>query len=130
MATRQQTQAAKRNVKKAQKAAAGHKTIAHLPADTRSALGKQGAAIAQRKGPGGASAKTRAELYEIARKRELPGLEVLTMLAAGRSNQAIAGQLVVTLDTVKKHVSHLLGKLGAASRTEAVARARQLGVIP
>jgi len=57
-------------------------------------------------------------------------LEVLTMLAAGRSNQAIAGQLVVTLDTVKKHVSHLLGKLGAASRTEAVARARQLGVIP
>ena len=56
-------------------------------------------------------------------------LEVLTMLAAGRSNQAIASQLVVTLDTVKKHVSHIMGKLGAASRTEAVARARQLGVI-
>ena len=51
-------------------------------------------------------------------------LEVLGMLAAGRSNQAIAGQLVVTLDTVKKHVSHVLGKLGAANRTEAVARAR------
>jgi LuxR family maltose regulon positive regulatory protein len=57
-------------------------------------------------------------------------LEVLAMLAAGRSNQAIAGQLVVTLDTVKKHVSHIMGKLGAASRTEAVARARQLGLIP
>ena len=57
-------------------------------------------------------------------------LEVLTMLAAGRSNQAIAAQLVVTLDTVKKHVSHVLGKLGAASRTEAVARARDLGLIP
>ena len=57
-------------------------------------------------------------------------LEVLEMLAAGRSNQAIASQLVVTLDTVKKHVSHLLGKLGAANRTEAVARARQLGLIP
>jgi LuxR family transcriptional regulator, maltose regulon positive regulatory protein len=56
-------------------------------------------------------------------------LEVLEMLAAGRSNQAIASQLVVTLDTVKKHVSHLLGKLGAANRTEAVARARQLGLI-
>ena len=57
-------------------------------------------------------------------------LEVLEMLAAGRSNQAIAGQLVVTLDTVKKHVSHVLGKLGAANRTEAVTRARELGLIP
>ena len=57
-------------------------------------------------------------------------LEVLTMLAAGRSNQAIAAQLVVTLDTVKKHVSHVLGKLGAANRTEAVTRARELGLIP
>jgi LuxR family maltose regulon positive regulatory protein len=57
-------------------------------------------------------------------------LEVLTMLAAGRPNQAIARELVVTLDTVKKHVSHVLGKLGAANRTEAVARARQLALIP
>ena len=57
-------------------------------------------------------------------------LEVLEMLAAGRSNQAIAGQLVVTLDTVKKHVSHVLGKLGAANRTEAVGRARELSLIP
>ena len=57
-------------------------------------------------------------------------LEVLGLLAAGRSNQAIAGQLVVTLDTVKKHVSHVLDKLGAANRTEAVARARELDLIP
>ena len=57
-------------------------------------------------------------------------LEVLAMLAAGRSNRAIAGHLVVTLDTVKKHVSHILGKLGAANRTEAVARARELSLIP
>ena len=57
-------------------------------------------------------------------------LEVLEMLAAGRPNQAIAGQLVVTLDTVEKHVTHLLDKLGAANRTEAVTRARQLGLIP
>jgi ATP/maltotriose-dependent transcriptional regulator MalT len=34
---------------------------------------------------------------------------------------------VVTLDTVKKHVTHVLGELGAANRTEAVTRARQLG---
>jgi LuxR family maltose regulon positive regulatory protein len=57
-------------------------------------------------------------------------LEVLQMLAAGSSNQAIANQLVVTLDTVKKHVSHVLGKLGAANRTEAVTRARELGLTP
>jgi LuxR family maltose regulon positive regulatory protein len=56
-------------------------------------------------------------------------LEVLGMLAAGRSNQAIASELVVTLDTVKKHVSHVMDKLGAANRTEAVARARELGLI-
>ena len=68
-----------------------------------------------------------AGLVEQLTSREL---EVLTMLAAGRSNQAIAGQLVVTLDTVKKHVSHVLGKLGAANRTEAVTRARELGLIP
>ena len=57
-------------------------------------------------------------------------LEVLVLLAAGAPNPRIAAELVVTLDTVKKHVSHLLGKLGAANRTEAVTRARQLGLIP
>ena len=57
-------------------------------------------------------------------------VEVLRLLAAGRSNQRIAHELVVALDTVKKHVTHVLGKLGATNRTEAVARARQLGLIP
>ena len=57
-------------------------------------------------------------------------LEVLRLLAAGRSNQRIAHDLFVSLDTVKKHVTHVLGKLGAANRTEAVARARELGLIP
>jgi LuxR family transcriptional regulator, maltose regulon positive regulatory protein len=57
-------------------------------------------------------------------------LEVLRLLAAGRSNQRIAHDLVVALDTVKKHVTHVLGKLGAANRTEAAAQARELGLIP
>ena len=57
-------------------------------------------------------------------------LEVQRRLAAGRSNQRIGRDPVVALDTVKKHVTHVLGKLGAANRTEAVARARQLGLIP
>ncbi len=55
-------------------------------------------------------------------------LEVLDLMALGRSNPAIATQLVVSLDTVKKHVSHVLTKLGATNRTEAVARGRQLGL--
>ena len=50
--------------------------------------------------------------------------------ARSPANPRIAEQLVVSLDTVKKHVSHLLGKLGAAKRTEAVTRARQLDLIP
>jgi LuxR family maltose regulon positive regulatory protein len=57
-------------------------------------------------------------------------LEVLRLIAAGKSNQRIARELVVALDTVKKHVTHVLGKLGADNRTEAVARARDLGLIP
>jgi len=56
-------------------------------------------------------------------------LEVLQLLAAGMSNQAIAGELVITLDTVKRHVTHIHGKLGAANRTQAVARARELGLL-
>jgi ATP/maltotriose-dependent transcriptional regulator MalT len=57
-------------------------------------------------------------------------MEVLGLLAAGTPNRRIAQELVVTIDTVKKHVTHVLGKLGAANRTEAVTRARQLGMIP
>ena len=49
-------------------------------------------------------------------------LEVPRLLAADRSNQSIAHDLVVTLDTAKKHMTHILGKLGAANRTEAAAR--------
>jgi LuxR family maltose regulon positive regulatory protein len=57
-------------------------------------------------------------------------IEVLGLVAAGKSNPRIAGELVITLDTVKKHVGHILDKLGAANRTEAVTRASQLGLIP
>jgi LuxR family transcriptional regulator, maltose regulon positive regulatory protein len=56
-------------------------------------------------------------------------LEVLRLLAAGRRNRDIAAELVVTLETVKKHTSHIFAKLGAANRTQAVAHARRLGLI-
>ena len=73
MATKKQVQAAKRNVKEAQAGARKKRSIASMPAKTRSALGKQGAAVAQRKRTGGSSPKTRQELYEIAKRRNLTG---------------------------------------------------------
>jgi ATP/maltotriose-dependent transcriptional regulator MalT len=57
-------------------------------------------------------------------------LDVLGSMAAGRRNQQIADELVITLETVKRHVSHILNKLGAANRMEAVATARDLHLIP
>jgi LuxR family maltose regulon positive regulatory protein len=53
----------------------------------------------------------------------------LGLLAAGRSNRQIAEELVVSVDTVKTHVTHILGKLGAANRTQAVTRGRELGLL-
>jgi len=73
MATRKQTQAARRNVRKAASAARDKKTISKMPASTRSALAKQGAAVAQRKRTGAHSPKTRQELYEEAKRRNLRG---------------------------------------------------------
>ena len=73
MATKKQVKAAKQNVKKAQAGAQKKRSIASMPAKTRSALGKQGAAVAQRKRTGGSSPKTRQELYEEAKRRNLPG---------------------------------------------------------
>jgi len=73
MATQAQVRAAKRNVKKAQAGAKSKRSIAHLPSKTRTALGKQGAAVAQRKRSGAKQPKTRAELYQEAKRRDLPG---------------------------------------------------------
>ena len=56
-------------------------------------------------------------------------LEVLNHIAAGDSNQAIAERLVITLSAVKKHTGNIYAKLNVNSRTQAVARARQLGLI-
>jgi hypothetical protein len=48
----------------------------------------------------------------------------------GQVKPAHRRDLVVALDTARKHVTHVLGKLGAPNRTNAAARARQLGLIP
>ena len=55
--------------------------------------------------------------------------EVLRLLAEGRSNQAIAEELVVAVGTVKRHVSNIMSKLGVESRLEAVAHARSLNLV-
>ena len=56
-------------------------------------------------------------------------LEVLALVAEGRSNREIAGQLFISAKTVSVHVSNILAKLGAGGRTEAVAIARRRGVL-
>lgn len=55
--------------------------------------------------------------------------EVLELLAAGRSNKEIAASLNVSPNTVKTHVAKLYGKLQASRRTEAILRARELGML-
>lgn len=56
-------------------------------------------------------------------------LAVLELIAAGRSNKEIARQLKLSPNTVKTHVTRLFGKLEARRRTEAILRARELGMI-
>jgi LuxR family maltose regulon positive regulatory protein len=57
-------------------------------------------------------------------------LEVLRLVALGKTNQEIARQLVVSPGTVKAHTASIYRKLDVANRTEAAARARQLGLLP
>lgn len=84
MATSKQTKAAKANVKKAPTAAASKKTIAHLPEKTKTALGKQGSGSGQPQADRSSAPKTRAELYEIAKRRDLPGRSKMRRYELGK----------------------------------------------
>lgn len=57
-------------------------------------------------------------------------LTILHELAAGKSNKQIAQRLQISPNTVKTHVARLFEKLGAQRRTDAINKARQLGIIP
>ena len=57
-------------------------------------------------------------------------LEVLALLASGRTNAEIAKDLFVALGTVKSHVNNIYRKLEAANRVEAVTRAREINLLP
>jgi LuxR family maltose regulon positive regulatory protein len=74
--------------------------------------------------PSGAPPPT--ELPEALSEREL---EVLQLIDAGKSNRAIASELFVSVGTVKTHVNNLYRKLDAHSRTQALARARELNLL-
>jgi len=56
-------------------------------------------------------------------------LEVLVLLASGKTNSEVAGDLFVSVGTVKSHTGNIYRKLGARNRAEALARARELGLI-
>lgn len=57
-------------------------------------------------------------------------LAVLAELALGHSNKEIARRLAISPNTIKTHAARLYEKLGARNRTEAIARARDLGILP
>jgi LuxR family maltose regulon positive regulatory protein len=56
-------------------------------------------------------------------------LEVLGLIYDGHANQAVADKLYIALSTVKKHLNNIFGKLGAKNRTDALRRARELGLL-
>jgi LuxR family maltose regulon positive regulatory protein len=89
------------------------------------ALGGLDAAPGLGRSAGGAAAGLPALVEPLSRRE----MQVLRLLATRSTNQGVARDPVVTLDTVQKPVGHVLAKLGAADRTEAVTRARRLGLI-
>lgn len=67
------------------------------------------------------------EIVEPLSEREV---EILTLIAQGLTNKQIANQLYLSLGTIKVHAHNIYGKLGVSSRTQAVAIATELGILP
>ncbi len=105
-----------------------------LPADNPTALETAAAglvvihpaAVDSMAPPVAAASQRLAELVEPLTPREN---EVLQMLAGGLANKEIAARLAISEHTVKFHVASILGKLGAGSRTEAVALGIRRGIV-
>ena len=79
-----------------------------------------------RRGPTGPTSPVAQPLEEPLSEREL---EVLRLVATGMSNRDIAQELVLATGTVKKHINNIFTKLNVGSRTQAVAQARELGLL-
>lgn len=84
------------------------------------------AAFTQPQKPAQSAAQAGEQLVERLTEREH---EILRLVTSGASNRLIAEQLVVSLHTVKKHLTHIFAKLDAPNRTAAVARAREYGLV-
>ena len=74
----------------------------------------------------GAAARTEDGLPIAFSAREV---QILSLIAAGKSNQEISAELYLALTTVKHHASNIYAKLQVNKRTQAVSKARQLGLI-
>ncbi len=97
--------------------------LGRMPEYTRKVLTAFQAEEHKREAP---SARPAQPLLEPLSPREL---EVLQLMAQGLSNQEMSERLVLALDTVKGHNKKIFGKLHVQRRTEAVARARELGLL-
>ena len=107
----------------AQRSGSGSGAVAEVPLGCLARLQRAPAAPGVARDAGRPSVTAAPGLIDPLTSRELEVLEMLAGRELGPGDPR--AELVVTLDTVKKHVSHVLGKLGAANRTEAVARARE-----
>jgi LuxR family maltose regulon positive regulatory protein len=76
------------------------------------------------------STKTKASPSELVEPLSEREIEVLQLIAEGLTNPEIAGRLYLSLNTVKVHTRNIYGKLGVNNRTQAVARGRDLGILP
>ena len=75
------------------------------------------------------TSKTQSHEFELIEPLSERELEILQLIADGLTNQKIGTKLYLSLNTVKAHTRNIYGKLGVNSRTQAVARARALGLI-
>jgi LuxR family maltose regulon positive regulatory protein len=77
-------------------------------------------------GPNPAVTPTSESPADSLNEREM---EVLRLIHEGLTNQEIADQIVIAVSTVKWHINHLYAKLGVHTRTQALARAKELGLL-
>ena len=104
--------------------ATGHSARGYL--QTILAAGNHRDAVPPMPASAQADLKSLQPLLDPLSEREL---EVLSLMADGASNAEIAEQLVLAISTVKRHVSNVFSKLSVASRTQALARAREFGLL-
>jgi LuxR family transcriptional regulator, maltose regulon positive regulatory protein len=97
--------------------------------EARDVLQRLQARSRERAGAGPHARRTPGEAAPLVESLTERELEVLRLVAAGRSNRQIAAELYLALGTVKAHTHTIFGKLGVVNRVEAIVRARELGLL-